>query len=117
MSSVSLIEGAAKTIQSWHKDHKVSLVTSRTIIFHQQTKSWLKKQGIPYHELHHAKETTKHTKVTNCQLFIEDNLEEANVLANHCKKVFLFDQPWNRRPLKKPNIIRVASWREISKNI
>ncbi|MBU0502158.1 MAG: hypothetical protein KJ811_02810 [Candidatus Margulisbacteria bacterium] len=114
MSTVSLIEGAAQTIQSWHKEHKIFLVTSRTFFFNHQTRTWLKKFNVPYHELHHAKETTKYKKVTNCQLFIEDNLEEAEILANHCKKVMLFDQPWNRLPIKRDNIIRVSSWTEIS---
>ncbi|PIS29089.1 hypothetical protein COT42_06210 [Candidatus Saganbacteria bacterium CG08_land_8_20_14_0_20_45_16] len=115
MTTIPLINGAAPVIREWYQKHNISLVTSRTIIFGRQTKKWLKEHDIPYHKLHHAKETTKYTKVKNCQLFIEDNLEEALVLANHCDKVFLFDQPWNRQPVKPNNIIRVSSWQEILK--
>ena len=117
MTTVSLIDGAAETIETWHKKHRIYLVTSRIRIFNRQTKFWLKKNNILYHELHHAKETTKHKKVADCHLFIEDSIDEAHVLADHAKKVFLFDQPWNRQPIKKPNITRVSSWQEISQNI
>ena len=113
MTQVSLIEGAAETIQGWHKEHRIYLVTSRIRLFNRQTKEWLNRHYVPYHELHHAKETTKYEKVKNCAFFIEDSLDEAHALADHCEKVFLFDQPWNRVPLKKSNIIRVSGWQEI----
>jgi len=117
MTKVSLIQGAVKTIQDWHKKHQIYLVTSRFNLFNRQTKNWLKRHEIPYHELHHAKETTKHAKVPNCQIFIEDNLEECEILADHCEKVLLFNQPWNQHPIKKKNIIRVKDWSEIPSNI
>jgi uncharacterized HAD superfamily protein len=70
-----------------------------------------------YHALHHAKELKKFKKAAGHEVFIEDNLEECEVLSNHCKKVFLFDHPWNRRPVKGKNIIRVKNWHEIRKGI
>jgi hypothetical protein len=113
MAKVSLIEGAAETIRAWHHHNTISLITSRNILFNRQTKSWLKQNDIPYHQLHHAKETTKHQKAAGCTFFIEDNLEECEILANHCDRIFLFDQPWNHRPIKQSNIYRVSSWQQI----
>ncbi|NQT29412.1 MAG: hypothetical protein HQ596_02455 [Candidatus Saganbacteria bacterium] len=117
MTKVSLIDGAAETIQGWSKEHQIYLVTSRYPIFNRQTKWWLKEHKIPYWELHHAPETTKHLKVDRCDIFIEDNLDECEVLADHCERILLFDQPWNQKPIKQKNIIRVKDWEEIRKNI
>jgi len=113
MTTVSLIDGAAETIRSLHPEHSIHLVTSRLSLFNRQTKDWLNKHNIPFHELHHAKETTKHQKVNKPDIFIKDNLEECEVLAKHCGKVLLFNQPWNQKPIEQSNIIRVSNWKEI----
>lgn len=117
MTRISLIKGAAETIRRWHGDHQIKLVTSRLTIFNRQTRWWLNQHSIPYHELHHAKETIKYQKAPNCSLFIEDNLEECEILANHCERVFLFDQPWNQHFVAQKNIIRVRDWEEIAELI
>lgn len=113
MTTVSVAEGAAETIKSWYKEHHINLVTSRYKLFNRQTKEWLKKYQIPYHELHHTKEGTKYKKAPGCDIFIEDNLKECEILANHCQKVLLFNYPWNRKPINKENIVRVNNWSEI----
>ena len=117
MTTVTLIDGAVETIKEWHKEHNISLITSRYSLFNRQTKDWLNKHGIPFHELHHAKEGTKHKKANGCDLFIEDNLEECHSLVDHCGKVLLFDQPWNRKPIINSQIIRVKNWFEIAKEL
>jgi len=117
LTKVSPIEESADLIKKWHKDHEIVLVTSRISIFNKQTKDWLKKHGIPYHELHHAKEKTKHKKAKGCRIFIEDNIDECEVLADYCEKVFLIDYPWNRRKHDKKNIVRVKGFKDISAHI
>ena len=107
MVTVGPIEGAAETSRQWHPKHQISLVTSRLCWFNRQTRDWLNKHNIPFHELHHAKERTKHKKANGCDLFIEDNVEECKILSDHCERVFLFDHHWNRIELAKKNIIRV----------
>jgi len=113
LTRVSLIEGAKHTITNWYDDHEILLVTSRLPILNRQTKKWLNQHEIPYHKLHHSKEREKYKKAPNCDVFIEDNLEECEILADYCDRVYLMDHPWNRRPLKKDNIIRVTSWTEL----
>ncbi len=113
LTKVSVISGARDTIRQWHGGHKIVLVTSRLRILNRQTRFWLSENGIPYHELHHSKETKKHLKADGCEIFIEDNLEECEVLADHCRQVFLMDHPWNRRPIKNKNIVRVNGWSEL----
>ncbi len=117
LSKVSPIVGAAEALKKWHPEHELVLVTSRLGLFNGQTKEWLAKHGIPYHELHHAKELTKHKKAPGCHVFLEDNIDECEVLADHCERVYLFDQPWNQRELKKNNIKRVKGWEDLENHI
>jgi uncharacterized HAD superfamily protein len=113
LTTVAPIEGAAETIGHWAADHRIALVTSRLPLFNRQTREWLARHGFLYHELHHAREKTKHKKAKGCDIFVEDNLDESEILADHCGQVFLMDHPWNRRPTEKKNIIRVHNWSEI----
>lgn len=117
LTKVTVREDAAKTIGEWHSEHRIVLVTSRHAVFNRQTRSWLNEKNVPFHELHHAKERSKHLKANGCDIFIEDNLEECEVLSLHCKKVFLIDQPWNRREIKAGNIIRVNDFFELKAHI
>jgi uncharacterized HAD superfamily protein len=113
LAAVSPIEGAIDTVQELFDEHHIRLVTSSLPIFNRQTKDWLKKYKIPYHELHHTKERMKFEKATDCDIFIEDNLDECEILAEHCEYIYLFDYPWNQRQPKKGNIIRVQNWNEL----
>ena len=70
-----------------------------------------------YHQLHHARELNKFKKAAGCDIFVEDNLEECEVLADHCGTVYLMDQPWNRREPRKRNIIRIADWHDLKSQI
>jgi uncharacterized HAD superfamily protein len=116
LTQVTPIEGAIETIREWHPLHEIRLITSRLPLFNRQTKEWLKFHGIPFQELHHAKEKTKFKKARGFDVFLEDNLAECEILADHCKKVFIFDQPWNQKADLKNNIIRVKNWQELRKH-
>ncbi|MCU0641584.1 MAG: hypothetical protein MUC35_05795 [Candidatus Margulisbacteria bacterium] len=113
LTQAAPVEGAVETLLEWQPLHQLVLITSRLPLFNRQTKEWLNKHGFPYHELHHARELTKFKKARGCELFVEDNLAEAEILADHCRTVLLVDQPWNRRPTAKKNIVRVKDWAEI----
>ena len=92
----------------------VGLVALGWIIY-RQTKQWLNYHGIPFHELHHLPEKKKFQKARGFDIFLEDNLEECEVLADHCERIFLFDHPWNRTQPTKKNIVRVQDWKELQR--
>ena len=116
LEGVSPIAEAVEKLREWTKEHELNLVTSRLFILKNQTARWLSKHSIPYDKLFHMKEGTKFIKGRECQAFVEDNLEEAEILADHCPKVFLIDKPWNRRESGKKNIIRIKSWGEFKEH-
>lgn len=113
LTKVAPVKGAKEALEIWFREHDILLVTSRLPILRRQTRQWLEQHGIPYHELHHLKEGRKFKKGKGCDIFIEDNLEECEILADHVDRVFLIDQPWNRRETKKKNIVRVGNWSDV----
>ncbi len=117
LTGLTPLPGARETVRRWHASHEIVLITSRLPVFNRQTRAWLAKHGFPFHELHHAREFHKYKKAAGCAVFVEDNLEECEVLAGHCPRVFLLDQPWNRRPAKRSNIVRVSGWAELQAKI
>lgn len=94
--------------------HNIYFVTARDKSLTMLTHSYLKKNDIPYDGLyvlgsHHKVNKAKELK---CNLFIEDNYDNAFELANSGFKVLLIDTNYNRKKLSQ-NILRVYDWKEI----
>ncbi|OGC22763.1 hypothetical protein A2310_05400 [candidate division WOR-1 bacterium RIFOXYB2_FULL_37_13] len=88
LEGVSPIEEAVQKIKKWSLEHEIYLVTSRLFILKNQTKRWLKKHNIPYNDLFHLKERTKFKKAKEYDIFIEDNIDECEIIADYCPRVF-----------------------------
>lgn len=78
------------------------------------TYSYLKKNDLYYNEVfllgNHYK--VEKAKELNCDIFIEDNYDNAIQLSEAGFKVLLMDTNYNRKKLTE-NTIRVYSWKEI----
>ena len=78
------------------------------------THGYLRKNEIPYDDLfvlgsHYKVDTAREL---NCDIFIEDNYDNAIQLSDAGFNVLLIDTYYNRKPLNE-NIIRVYDWIEI----
>ncbi|MBC2582670.1 5' nucleotidase, NT5C type [Clostridium sp. DJ247] len=92
----------------------IYFVTARDKDLTILTHSYLKKHEIPYNDLfvlgsHYKVDTAKQL---NCNVFIEDNYDNAIQLSNAGFKVLLIDTNYNRKPINE-NILRVYNWKEI----
>ncbi len=76
------------------------------------TVEWLGIHKIPFNEIHFTDYWSK-DKV-NCDLYIEDSPIQFSSLVMAHKKVFIYDQPWNRNI---PATNRFISWIDIVKEI
>jgi uncharacterized HAD superfamily protein len=65
---------------------------------HQHTEEWLREHRLPYDSLDFARKGEKHGFAAKLRLqwFIEDQLSNANLLAQSCR-VLLLDRPYNRQ--------------------
>jgi len=94
--------------------HNIFFVTAREKSLTMLTHSYLRKNRIPYDDLfvlgsHYKVDKAKELE---CNVFIEDNYDNAMQLSKEGFKVLLLDANYNRLPLNE-NIVRVYSWKEI----
>ena len=94
--------------------HNIYFVTAREKELTMFTHSYLKRNNIAYDELFVLGSHYKVDKAREleCNVFIEDNYDNAVQLSNAGFKVLLIDTNYNREPLNG-NIVRVYNWKEI----
>ena len=94
--------------------HNIYFVTAREKELTMFTHSYLKRNEILYDELFVLGSHYKVDKAREleCNVFIEDNYDNAVQLSNAGFKVLLIDTNYNRKPLND-NIVRVYNWNEI----
>jgi len=113
-SEQKLRDDAKFVITVLYQMHNVYFVTARDSELETLTHLFLRKNEIPYDNLFvlgsHYK--VDKAKELNCNIFIEDNYNNAIQLSNSGYKVLLIDTNYNRKPLNH-NIVRVNNWKEI----
>jgi len=102
------------TIKKLSLMHNIFFVTAREKSLTMLTHSYLRKNRIPYDDLFVLGSHYKVDKAREleCNVFIEDNYDNAVQLSKAGFKVLLLDTNYNRKPLDE-NIVRVYNWKEI----
>lgn len=119
---IGLVEGTYEGISELKRSGEVFVITSRPIKFEDKTRRFLEYHfpfRLPVYfstDFHGGEGKTKagFTKKLGVDYFIDDCLKYATDCAKFCKKVLLFNRPWNHGSLDgNGNIIRINNWREI----
>jgi len=94
--------------------HNIYFVTAREKELTMLTHLYLKRNEIPYDDLFVLGSHYKVDKAREleCNVFIEDNYDNAIQLSTAGFKVLLVDTNYNQKPLND-NIVRVYNWKEI----
>ncbi|MBU0907661.1 MAG: hypothetical protein KKD18_01970 [Nanoarchaeota archaeon] len=115
-------EGAIEAIRKLAEEHELIVVTSRPDSYTEKTLEWIEYYlpGVFSRVLftHQISSEEKFKKKAICsaekiEVLIEDF--DWNVLscADVCKKIIVFDQPWNKGAELPENAVRVMSWEEV----
>lgn len=113
-SDQELREDVLEVLNALNVDHKLFFVTARDASLEILTYSYLRKNNIPFNDLfvlgsHYKVDKAKELE---CNIFIEDNHDNALQLSEHGFRVLLIDTNYNRKPIND-NITRVYDWNEI----
>jgi len=102
------------TIKKLSLMHNIFFVTAREKSLTMLTHSYLRNNKIPYDDLFVLGSHYKVDKAREleCNVFIEDNYDNAMQLSKAGFKILLLDTNYNRKPLNE-NIVRVNNWKEI----
>lgn len=117
-SSVKPVEKAKETIKKlYDSGHTIILITARDQKHRALTEDWLKKNNIPYHELHHNDNKAPLAAEKNISLFIDDRKENAFEIAAKDIPVILVNKYHNYDFKGSEKITKVQNWSEISEKI
>jgi uncharacterized protein len=117
-SNQTVREDAGLVIRRLSSSHNIYFVTARDAGLTMFTHAFLRKNDIPYNLLFVLGTPNKVQKASDleCDVFIEDNYNNALQLSAAGYMVILVDSCYNRKPLNS-NITRVCSWTEVDEII
>lgn len=107
--------GAGPCLQSLSRRCRVTIVTARPPFQEDMTRNWLARHGFAYHDLvlvgsHDKREACRRAGI---EVFIDDRLENALMLASEGLPVILFAAPHNRSPELPPGVVSLEGWETI----
>jgi uncharacterized HAD superfamily protein len=103
------IEGAVTGLSSL-SGHEIWIVTGRPASLDELTERWLSERNIRYDRIVFDRTMDKMLVGPEFDVFVEDFLEGARVIAATGVLTLLFDQPWNRSDALPENCKRVRDW-------
>ena len=108
------IKGAIPALSTL-SGHDIWLVTGRPTSMQSLTVSWLNERNIKYDRIAFDSDKTagKLSLERDCDVFVEDQLEVASVIAEAGVFTLLLDQPWNQASILPKNCERVPDWNAI----
>lgn len=110
------IEGAIEGMNKI-KDNYIWLITERPEKTKDDTERWLNSKSIKYDKLEIGGNHKQFVMNKGIDIFIEDNFEQAQSIAETGVCTLLLDHPWNRKEIITNKCKRVKSWNEILKEI
>lgn len=104
-------------LMKFMKNNDYLILTARPYDEAIETEKWLQKNGIFINDIYFGCEN----KIGVCKwkkidVMVEDNISNAEILANNGIKVLLMDAPYNEK-LEHENIKRCHTWGEVYKEI
>ena len=112
--TLPLVPGARRVLQQLQEDYRIVLITARRPTARPQTLAWLEEHGVPFDELHHAKDKTDVAE--GIVLAVDDHPDHVTDYLKQGIRVFLMDQPWNRT-FSAPGTTRVSGWDELRQKL
>lgn len=97
------------------QQHAIHYVTARPVWLTETSIQWLNRYQFPKNSIHHLGTPNKIAKARelNCDLFVEDSLDNARQLAQAGFQVLLLDCSYNQAD-EIPNVTRVRNWYQIA---
>lgn len=87
--------------------HTLHIVTARTHpVAQRDTLAWLVENNVPYHSIDFASDKT----TIPVDVFIEDNLQNAEAIVATGMKAFLLDRPWNQGETEVPRVMTMTDF-------
>ncbi|MFH1801834.1 MAG: hypothetical protein ABH864_00095 [archaeon] len=120
-------EGAIEAIKELGEEHELVVVTSRPELYVEKTLEWIDHylsgvfdRAVFTHEYPAVAGVVRKGEICKAEkvdVMVEDFDRNLLGCAKFCKKVLLFDQPWNQKSQLPENGIRIKSWDDVLKQV
>lgn len=122
-AEIEPIKSSQESVKQITKTHQTIVITSRPSEYKPRTLEWLNKhfpnyfERIRFTDEFRGKDNGLSRKFYLCQeektdIILEDSAKIARDCSRVCKKVILFNKPWNRMQYTTGNTFRVDTWEE-----
>lgn len=107
--------GAIEAVHRLQQTHDVVIVTKRPRDAIVPTLKWLALHGIEATEVIVQIDPAARKSVVRCDWYVDDSPEVIEELWRAGKRVYAFDQPWNRNlpPEVEGGVTRVVDWQDL----
>lgn len=103
------VDGAVEGLKALD-GHEIWIITGRPSTLRDLTESWLSIRNIRYDRIIFDRVINKMMVGPEFDVFVEDFLEGARVIAETGVFTLLFNQPWNQSKILPENCRRVYNW-------
>lgn len=107
---------AVEILNELFNQHKISIVTSRPLFFHEVTVEWLDHHKINYHSITFTEDKLQACIKSEIDVLIDDGPHYAKEFAHEGKPVILFEQPYNLSVCGH-FVYRASNWLEVKNHI
>lgn len=107
---------AVEILQQLFKQHQISIITARPLLFRDVTIEWLKHHKINYHNITLIENKLQACMNSQVDVLIDDGPHYANEFALQNKPVILYEQPYNLT-VTHYLVFRALNWIEVKKHV
>lgn len=107
---------AVEILQQLFKQHHISIITARPLLFRDVTIEWLKHHKINYHNITLIENKLQACLDAEVDVLIDDGPHYAEEFTKLNKPVILYDQPYNAS-VTHDLVFRASNWLEVQNHV
>jgi uncharacterized HAD superfamily protein len=108
---------AIEVLQGLYRQHRLSIITARPLLFRDVTLEWLAHHDIAYHDIAFVEDKLQHCVDTMVDVLIDDGPHYSEQFVKAGRPVILMDQPYNRSVPAHNLLFRAAGWADVQAHL
>lgn len=103
---------AVEILQEFFRDHTISIITARPVLFREVTIQWLERVKIRYNHIVFTDDKLTECVDSKVDVLIDDGPHYAEQFALENRPIILLSQPYNMH-VANPLVYRASNWSEV----
>ncbi|PWW05188.1 putative HAD superfamily protein [Paenibacillus cellulosilyticus] len=108
---------AVEVLQQLYRQHRLSIITARPLLFRDVTLEWLAQHGIAYHDIAFVEDKLQQCADSKVDVLIDDGPHYAEQFVQVGRPVILMEQPYNLSVPSHDLLFRATGWADVQKHL